>query len=92
MARTGVSDIFKEQFSKIAGQVSRTAKSRSPNPNYKPMGIAVNEKRTATVDLQIGSENSVVTTCTDYIFTRDILRSFNPAPNVIFHALSAVQF
>jgi len=51
VARVGVSKTFKEQFSRIPSQVT-TAKSRSPNSNYKPVRIATNEKQTPTVNLQ----------------------------------------
>lgn len=50
VARTGVSNIFREYFSRIASQISRTEKSRSPN--HKPVGIAMNGKQTPKVNLQ----------------------------------------
>lgn len=50
VARTGVSNVFREYFSRTASQVSRTDKSRSPN--HKPVGIAMNGKQTPKVNLQ----------------------------------------
>lgn len=63
MARTQVSGIFRERSSRIARQVSRTAKSRSPN--HKPVEQTWMKKQTP----RNWSEISVVTGSTEYILT-----------------------
>lgn len=50
VARTGVSNKFREHCSRTASQVSRTGKSR--NPNHTPVGIATNGKQTPKVNLK----------------------------------------
>lgn len=94
VARTGVSDIFREHFSRIPSQVSRTAKSR--RPNHKPVGIAMNEKQTPTINLQdwkrkLSGQRACWLHCYTLWYSLE-LQNTDLALNVIFHVLRAIWF